>query len=427
MGHKVHPLGFRLGVIKDWQSKWYSDTHYAEFVQEDHKLREEIKSKYSEAAISLIEIDRQAKDVTISLYTARPGIVIGRGGQRVDEMRQHLEKLVGKRIRLNIQEVRQPELDAYLVARSVAEQIERRVAYRRAMKQAIFRTIQAGAKGIKVSCAGRLGNAEIARRQTSHQGQVPLHTLRADIDYGFTEARTTLGRIGVKVWIYKGQILPELKVAEVEEKPEEAAPEETPTAETVEKPTEAVAEAAPAEKPEEAAPEETPTAETVEKPPEAVAEAAPAEKPEENPAEAVAEAAPAEKPEEAAPEAVAEAAPAEKPEEAAPAEKPEEKPAKPRAKKATKLTEAKTETKATEEKAPEEEKPAKPRAKKATKSTEAKTETKAAEAKAPEEEKPAKPRARKTTKAKTAEPAPDVTQDTEPTSTEEEETKDAAA
>ncbi|MCK4863323.1 MAG: 30S ribosomal protein S3, partial [Dehalococcoidales bacterium] len=219
MGHKVHPIGFRLGIIKDWQSKWYSETHYADFVQEDNKLREEIKSKYPEAAISLIEIDRQAKDVTISLYTARPGIVIGRGGQRVDEMRQRLEGLVGRRIRLNIQEVRQPELDAYLVARSVAEQIERRVAYRRAMKQAIFRTIQAGAKGIKVSCAGRLGNAEIARRNTSHQGQVPLHTLRADIDYGFTEAHTTLGRIGVKVWIYKGQILPELKVAEVEEKP----------------------------------------------------------------------------------------------------------------------------------------------------------------------------------------------------------------
>ena len=175
MGHKVHPTGFRLGIIKDWQSKWYSDTQYAEFVYEDTKLRNAIRAKYPEAAISLMEIDRQAKDVTITLYTARPGIVIGRGGQRVDEMRLYLEDLVGKKIRLNIQEVRQPEMDAYLVARSVAEQIERRIAYRRAMKQAIFRTIQAGAKGIKVSCAGRLGNAEIARRQTSHQGQVPLH------------------------------------------------------------------------------------------------------------------------------------------------------------------------------------------------------------------------------------------------------------
>jgi len=225
LGHKVHPTGFRIGVIKDWQSKWYSDTHYAEFVQEDNKLREAIRKRYPEAAISLMEIDRQAKDITITLHTARPGIVIGRGGQRVDEMRLYLEGLIGKRIRLNIQEVRQPELDAYLVARSVAEQIERRIAYRRAMKQAIFRTTQAGAKGIKVSCAGRLGNAEIARRQTSHQGQVPLHTLRADIDYGFTEAHTTLGRIGVKVWIYKGQILPELKIAEVEEKAAEAEAE----------------------------------------------------------------------------------------------------------------------------------------------------------------------------------------------------------
>jgi len=228
MGHKVHPTGFRLGVIKDWQSKWYSDTHYAEFVREDNKLREEIKNKYPEASISLIEIDRQAKDVTITLHTARPGIVIGRGGQRVEEMRQHLEGLIGKKIRLNIQEIRQPELDAYLVARSVADQIVRRVAYRRAMKQAIFRTIQSGAKGIKVSCAGRLANAEIARRQTSHQGQVPLHTLRADIDYGFTEAHTTLGRIGVKVWIYKGQVLPELVVPEAEAKKAEVAPEATP-------------------------------------------------------------------------------------------------------------------------------------------------------------------------------------------------------
>jgi len=302
LGHKVHPTGFRLGVIKDWQSKWYSEAHYAEYVQEDNQLREEIKRKYREAGISLIEIDRQAKDVTITLYTARPGIVIGRGGQRVDEMRQHLEALVGKKIRLNIQEIRQPEMDAFLVARSVAEQIERRVAYRRAMKQAIFRTIQSGAQGIKISCAGRLGNSEIARRQTSHEGRVPLHTLRADIDYGFTEAHTTLGRIGVKVWIYKGQILPELKVPEVEEKPAEA---ETAEAEAI------------AEKPAEAAPE--PVAE--EKP--AEAEAAPVPEAEVKPAEA--EAAPE-------PEAVAEAAT--EAEEPAPAAAIKEKPAKPAAKKA---------------------------------------------------------------------------------------------
>jgi len=223
LGHKVHPTGFRLGVIKDWQSKWYSDAHYAEFILEDNKIREHIKKNYAEAAISLVEIDRQGKDVTITLHTARPGIVIGRGGQRVDEMRQQLEALISKKVRLNIQEIRQPELDAYLVARSVAEQIERRVAYRRAMKQAMFRSLQSGAKGIKISAAGRLANAEIARRQTSHEGQVPLHTLRADVDYGFTEAATTLGRIGVKVWIYKGQVLPELKVTETEEKVAEAA------------------------------------------------------------------------------------------------------------------------------------------------------------------------------------------------------------
>ena len=278
MGHKVHPTGFRLGIIKDWQSKWYSDTSYAEFVQEDNKLREEIKSKYREAAISLIEIDRQAKDVTITLHTARPGIVIGRGGQRVDEMRLHLESLIGKRIRLNIQEVRQPELDAYLVARSVAEQMERRIAYRRAMRQAMFRTIQAGAKGIKISVAGRLGGAEIARRQTAHEGQVPLHTLRADIDYGFTEARTTMGRIGIKVWIYKGQILPEVKPVDTEEKPEEEVAETDITSEAQEEPTEAVTEEAttaePKGKPAEAAVEETTTAEQKEKATKAKTEAA---------------------------------------------------------------------------------------------------------------------------------------------------------
>jgi len=222
LGHKVHPFGFRIGVIRDWQAKWYADKHYVEFLQEDLKLREAIRSRYAEAGISQVEIDRQANKVSVTIHTARPGIVIGRGGQRVDEMRLYLEELIGKRIQLNIQEIQQPELDAYLVARTVAEQIERRIAYRRAMKQAIFRTMQAGAKGVKISCAGRLAGAEIARRQNMHQGQVPLHTLRADIDYGLTEARTTLGRIGVKVWIYKGDILPEPKVVEVEEVPAEA-------------------------------------------------------------------------------------------------------------------------------------------------------------------------------------------------------------
>jgi small subunit ribosomal protein S3 len=315
LGHKVHPTGFRLGVIKDWQSKWYTDTSYDEFVLEDVKLRNTIRSKYPEAAISLIEIDRQAKDVTITLHTARPGIVIGRGGQRVDEMRRYLEGLIGKKIRLNILEVRQPEMDAYLVARSVAEQIERRIAYRRAMKQAIFRTIQAGARGIKISCAGRLGNAEIARRQTSHEGQVPLHTLRADIDYGFTEAHTTLGRIGVKVWIYKGQILPEPKAPEVEEETPPEAEIEEPEAEALEETAEKPAEAK-AETPSEAvaeAPE--PVTEEAEEAPEPTAEEAeekPAKAKKTTTAAAKKPKAPAKKKEETA-EATAEVAEREKP------------------------------------------------------------------------------------------------------------------
>jgi len=217
LGHKVHPMGFRIGIIRDWQAKWYSNKHYVEFLHEDLKLRQAIQSKYAEAGISLVETERQANKVSVTIYTSRPGVVIGRGGQRVDEMRYCLEGLIGKPVQLNIQEIQQPELDAYLVARTIAEQIEHRISYRRVMKQAIFRTIQAGAKGIKVSCAGRLAGAQIARRQTMHQGQVPLHTMRADIDYGFTEAHTTLGRIGIKVWIYKGDILPEPKEVEVEE------------------------------------------------------------------------------------------------------------------------------------------------------------------------------------------------------------------
>ncbi|MDZ4230879.1 MAG: 30S ribosomal protein S3, partial [Dehalococcoidales bacterium] len=190
MGHKVHPLGFRLGVIRDWQAKWYADKSYADFLQEDLKLRQAIQSAYADAAVSLVEIEREANQVAMTVHTARPGIVIGRGGQRVDETRRSLERLIGKKVQLNIQEIQQPELDAYLVARNIAEQIERRVAYRRAMKQVMIRTMQAGAKGMKVSCSGRLGGAEIARRLSMREGQVPLHTLRADIDYGFIEART---------------------------------------------------------------------------------------------------------------------------------------------------------------------------------------------------------------------------------------------
>jgi small subunit ribosomal protein S3 len=299
MGRKVHPLGFRLGGIRDWQAKWYAEKDYAESLQEDLKLREAIQSEYARAAISQIQIDRQANKVTVTIHTARPGVVIGRGGQRVDKMRLHLESLLDKKIQLNIQEIQQPELDAYLIARTIADQIESRISYRRAMKQAISRTIMAGAKGIRISCAGRLGGAEIARRQTMHEGQVPLHTLRADIDYGFAEARTTLGRIGVKVWTYKGDILPELELLEVEEAPPEAVAVET---------AEAVAEVRPEE-----APPEAVAVETVEVAPEA--------KPKRKPAK------PAAKKEKPAKPVAVETA------EAAPEVKPKRKPAKPVAKK----------------------------------------------------------------------------------------------
>ncbi len=214
MGRKVNPIGFRLGVIRDWQSKWYSEADYSDNVYEDYKLRKAIMEKYPDASISRIEIERNATKVSVLIHTARPGIVIGRSGQRVGEITAMLEKIIGKKVQVDAFEIRQPELDAYLVARSVADQIERRVAYRRAMKQAIFRTIQSGAKGMRIICSGRLGGAEIARTQMMHQGRVPLHTMRADIDYGFAEAATTMGKIGIKVWIYRGDILPEAKTVE---------------------------------------------------------------------------------------------------------------------------------------------------------------------------------------------------------------------
>jgi small subunit ribosomal protein S3 len=211
MGQKVHPIGFRLGIVKDWVSKWYADRDYPDMVQEDLRLRRAIDSHLADAGVPLVEIERSSNQLTITVHTSKPGVVIGKGGQRVDELRAQLEDLTGKRVRLNIQEIRQPELNAYLVAKSIAEQLERRVSHKRAMKQALSRTMQRGAKGIKILCSGRLGGAEMARRDYERAGQVPLHTLRADIDYGQAEALTTFGRIGVKVWIYKGDILPEAK------------------------------------------------------------------------------------------------------------------------------------------------------------------------------------------------------------------------
>ncbi|MFH1381889.1 MAG: 30S ribosomal protein S3 [Chloroflexota bacterium] len=230
MGHKVNPIGFRIGVIRDWQAKWYTDKHYAEYLQEDFKIRKAIKSIYADAAVARVDIERKANKVSITIFTARPGIVIGRGGQRVTEARVNLENVIGKKVQLNIQEIQQAELDATLVARTIAEQLENRVAFRRAMKQAILRSMQAGAKGIRVSCSGRLGGAEIARRLILHEGRVPLHTLRADIDYGFIEARTVMGCIGVKAWIYRGDILPQPKEEEIEETAAEVVAEVAPAA-----------------------------------------------------------------------------------------------------------------------------------------------------------------------------------------------------
>ena len=211
MGHKVHPYGFRIGVIRSWKAKWYDEKHYVEALHDDLKLRKVIKVKLREGAVARVEMDRQGNDILVTVFTARPGIVIGRGGQRAEELRSELEKTCGKKVKLSIKEVEQPETEAMLVARNIADSLVRRVAFRRAMKQAAFKTRQAGAKGIKISCAGRLGGAEIARRETIHEGQLPLHTLCADIDYGFAEAATTMGNIGVKVWVYKGNIIPEVR------------------------------------------------------------------------------------------------------------------------------------------------------------------------------------------------------------------------
>ena len=231
MGRKVHPYGFRIGTIRGWKAKWYADKHFADMLQEDLKLRKVIDVNYKDAGISQVEIERQAHKVTMTIYTARPGIVIGRGGQRVEEMRRLLEKTIAKKVALNIQEIGQPELDAFLVARNVADQISRRIAYRRAMKQAISRTLQAGAQGVKIRCAGRLAGAEIARVQMMHQGRVPLHTLRADIDYGCTKAKTAMGDIGIKVWVYRGDILPEVEEQAFEEPAAEGAAVTAPPAE----------------------------------------------------------------------------------------------------------------------------------------------------------------------------------------------------
>jgi small subunit ribosomal protein S3 len=211
LGQKVHPCGFRLGVNQDWRARWYAEKNYTQFLLDDLKLRRVVKQQCPGGAVARVEIERSGDEVHLTLYSARPGILIGRGGQNVEILKSDLEKVSGDKIRLTIREVEHPELEATLVARSIAERLEERIPFRRAMRQATFRTLQAGAKGIKVQCNGRLGGLEIARSETIRQGQMPLHKLRANIDYGFTEAHTLMGRIGVKVWIYKGDIIPEKK------------------------------------------------------------------------------------------------------------------------------------------------------------------------------------------------------------------------
>lgn len=207
MGQKIHPIGLRIGIIRGWESRWFQKKHYVEWLHEDVMIRNFIRKTMRNAGISRIEIERADK-VNVTIQTAKPGIVIGKRGAGIEDLRKRLIALTGKEVKVNVQEVKQPELDARLVAENIVEQLEKRVAFRRAMKQAVGRSIRAGAKGIKIQCGGRLGGAEIARSERTFEGKVPLHTLRADIDYAMVEAYTTYGRIGVKVWIYRGDILP---------------------------------------------------------------------------------------------------------------------------------------------------------------------------------------------------------------------------
>ena len=207
MGQKVHPIGFRLGIIKTWDSRWFAKKNYAALLHEDIKIRSIVKERLTHAGVSKIEIERAGQKAKINIHTARPGIIIGKKGAEVDKLKKDLEAMTGKQMYINIQEIRRPELEAQLVAENIALQLERRIAFRRAMKKSVTSALRLGAQGIKITCAGRLAGAEIARTEWYREGRVPLHTLRADIQYGFAEAKTTMGQIGVKVWIYKGDIL----------------------------------------------------------------------------------------------------------------------------------------------------------------------------------------------------------------------------
>jgi small subunit ribosomal protein S3 len=209
MGRKVHPIGFRLGYIKDWQSKWFADRNYVDQLHEDLQLRKTITTELANAGVARVDIERSANKIEVTVYTAKPGIVIGKRGAKVDDLKVALEKRTGKKVKLNIQEIHQPELEAQLVAESIAEQINKRVSYKRAMKQAVQRAMRLGAQGVMIKCSGRLAGAEMARQATELDGRVPRHTLRADIDFATVHAHTTYGRIGVKVWIYKGEVFPD--------------------------------------------------------------------------------------------------------------------------------------------------------------------------------------------------------------------------
>jgi len=212
MGHKVHPYGFRIGVSRTWTAKWYADKEYTTLLKEDLAIRQLVTRRLANASVSQVEIERGINHVTVTVHTAKPGIVIGKGGANVEVLRQQIGALTKRKVKLEIKEIRQPELDAYLVAMNVAQQLSRRIAFKKAMKQAIQRTMKAGAKGVRIAVAGRLGGSEMARREWDREGRIPLGTLRADISYGQVLSRTTYGAIGVKVWIYRGDIAPERKV-----------------------------------------------------------------------------------------------------------------------------------------------------------------------------------------------------------------------
>ncbi len=205
MGQKVHPIGLRLGITSTWKSRWFSEKDYADQLHEDLRVRRYIKKRLSHAGVSKIEMERAAKRLRINIHTARPGIIIGKKGVEIDKLMKHLQQLTGKEVFINIMEVRKPEIDAQLVAENIAMQLERRVSFRRAMKRAVLSAVRFGAEGVRVACSGRLAGHEIARREWYREGRVPLHTLKADIDYGFAEAKTTYGIIGIKVWIYRGE------------------------------------------------------------------------------------------------------------------------------------------------------------------------------------------------------------------------------